>query len=147
MRLCRQHRLYTALAFLFPRALLDHVAPVAELAVATARAAGHLQERDGDEAWSQSKALGFKLLVYLKTSFAGLTFPPGAFRVSFTTGSCCIPCLGLVTLTGQKTIWGLTLGFASAASASQPPRRDLSYTTPVDLYQPTMRLFCTDFGH
>ena len=75
MRLCRQHHLYTALAYLFPRALLDHVAPVAELTVATAHASRSPQ---GDtEDWSQADALGFKLLVYLRTSFAGLTFPPG----------------------------------------------------------------------
>jgi len=81
MRLCRQHHLYTALAFLFPRALLDYVAPVAELIVAVARAAEGLQQHGGSESWSQSKALGFKLLIYLRTNFAGLTFPPGMSKL------------------------------------------------------------------
>ncbi len=77
IKLCREYRLYTALAYLFPRALLDHVAPVAELTMATAAAARHSQGQPQEVSWSPSKKLGFKLLVYLRTCFAGLTFPPG----------------------------------------------------------------------
>ena len=80
IRLCRQHRLTTALAYLFPRALLDYVAPVAELVIAIAKAKAEEQEAVAQGSLSErkaSRALGFKLLVYLRTNFAGLTFPPG----------------------------------------------------------------------
>ena len=83
IRLCRQHRLTSALAYLFPRALLDYVAPVAELivAIATAKAEEHGSEAGiVQEAQKASRSLGFKLLIYLRTNFAGLTFPPGKLR-------------------------------------------------------------------
>lgn len=84
MRLCRRHRLYTALAYLFPRALLDYAAPVAELTVAigTAKLPQHHASTDTDKEWPLSKTLAFKLLVYLRTCFAGLSFPPG--EIAFT---------------------------------------------------------------
>lgn len=79
VRLCRQHHLFTALAYLFPRALLDYVAPVAELIVAIAVAKSDKKSHAGYKIvdWDLPKTLAFKLLVYLRTSFAGLTFPPG----------------------------------------------------------------------
>ena len=81
VRLCRQHHLYSALAFLFPRALLDFVAPAAELVVAVAYASDEPSTAAGDPdslaAWSERRQLAFKLLVYLRTCFQGLSFPPG----------------------------------------------------------------------
>ena len=81
VRLCRQHHLYSALAFLFPRALLDFIAPAAELTVAVAYASDEPPTAAGDPgslaAWSERRQLAFKLLVYLRTCFRGLSFPPG----------------------------------------------------------------------
>ena len=91
IRLCRQHRLTSALAYLFPRALLDYVAPVAELAVAIVNARAdeqNSQEPDNPPpGWKLSKVLGFKLLTYLRTHFAGLTFPPGKYIVVFSASA------------------------------------------------------------
>ena len=84
-RLCRTHRLHSALAFLFTRALSDYAAPAAELLLAHAHAPA--DERppaaaDGHApalvpAWGRKRATGYKLLVYLRCCFAGRAFPPG----------------------------------------------------------------------
>ena len=83
VRLCRQHHLYSALAFLFPRALLDFIAPAAELTVAVAYASDEPATTAGDPGslavWSERRQLAFKLLVYLRTCFQGLSFPPGNY--------------------------------------------------------------------
>lgn len=81
VRLCRQHHLYTALAYLFSRALLDYVAPAAELivAIASSRTAEQhsIESEEGLEVRALTKKLAYKLLVYLRTCFAGLSYPPG----------------------------------------------------------------------
>ena len=95
IRLCRQHGLFSALAFLYPRALLDFVAAAAELLVALvhAPAAANAQERG---AGSMQQALADKLLVYLRCCFRGQKFPPGAYDPAFTGMGC------LTISAGQK---------------------------------------------
>ncbi|CAL8466179.1 g5715 [Coccomyxa elongata] len=88
-RLCRAHRLHSALAFLFNRALGDYTAPAAELLLAFLHApdespAESASESTGDSpaasrsaAWGARRATGYKLLVYLHCCLSGRAFPPG----------------------------------------------------------------------
>ena len=101
-RLCRAHRLHSALAFLFTRALADYAAPAAELLLAHAHApadpphtlhptpggsslaglganggAADAGGRGNAGAWGPKRAAGYKLLVYLRCCFAGRAVPPG----------------------------------------------------------------------
>ncbi len=109
-RLCRAHRLHSALAFLFTRALADYAAPAAELLLAHAHApadppqtldptefdrgsrtspagaaAGGAAAGGGNAAasWGPKRAAGYKLLVYLRCCFAGRAFPPGESSHAF----------------------------------------------------------------
>ncbi|XAR49264.1 hypothetical protein NMG60_11032393 [Bertholletia excelsa] len=66
VRLCREHRLYGALVYLFNRGLDDFRAPLEELLSV-------LRNSQRDSA----AALGYRMLVYLKYCFSGLAFPPG----------------------------------------------------------------------
>ncbi|KAL7224339.1 hypothetical protein ACSBR1_025740 [Camellia fascicularis] len=66
VRLCREHRLYGALVYLFNRGLDDFRAPLEELLIV-------LQNSQRESA----AALGYRMLVYLKYCFSGLAFPPG----------------------------------------------------------------------
>ncbi|PSS23502.1 Vacuolar protein sorting-associated protein [Actinidia chinensis var. chinensis] len=66
VRLCREHRLYGALVYLFNRGLDDFRAPLEELLTV-------LQSSQKESA----AALGYRMLVYLKYCFSGLAFPPG----------------------------------------------------------------------
>lgn len=89
-RLCRAHRLHSALAFLFNRALGDYTAPAAELLLAFLHApdespAESASESAGDSpsagrpaAWGAHRATGYKLLVYLHCCLSGRAFPPGS---------------------------------------------------------------------
>lgn len=92
-RLCRAHRLHSALAFLFNRALGDYTAPAAELLLAFVHApdespAESASESAGDSptvsrpglaaAWGARRATGYKLLVYLHCCLSGRAFPPGS---------------------------------------------------------------------
>ncbi len=89
-RLCRAHRLHSALAFLFNRALADYTAPAAELLLAHV----HARRESSDDSpadspaavWSARRATGYKLLVYLHCCLAGRAFPPG--ESSFASVPC-----------------------------------------------------------
>ena len=71
VRLCREHKLFSALAYLFPRALLDFLAPAAELLQAVMHAPPAEARQKEREAYS------YKLLIYLRCCFQGRSFPPG----------------------------------------------------------------------
>ncbi|XP_052171048.1 uncharacterized protein LOC127787181 [Diospyros lotus] len=66
VRLCREHRLYSALVYLFNRGLDDFRSPLEELLIVFLNS-----QRDA------AAALGYRMLVYLKYCFSGLAFPPG----------------------------------------------------------------------
>lgn len=66
VRLCREHRLYGALIYLFNKGLNDFRAPLEELLAV-------LRNSESETA----AALGYRMLVYLKYCFSGLAFPPG----------------------------------------------------------------------
>ncbi|KAK1369871.1 vacuolar protein sorting-associated protein 8-like [Heracleum sosnowskyi] len=66
VRLCREHRLYGALIYLFNKGLDDFRTPLEELLVV-------LQNSQRDIAAS----IGYRMLVYLKYCFSGRSFPPG----------------------------------------------------------------------
>mmetsp|Transcript_17781 Transcript_17781/g.42660 ORF Transcript_17781/g.42660 Transcript_17781/m.42660 type:complete len:1130 (+) Transcript_17781:439-3828(+) len=72
-RLCRENRLYSALIYVNNRALGDYVAPACDLLVEHARSL--LEGRIED-----AKAVGYKLLLYLRCCVRGEGFPPGAPR-------------------------------------------------------------------
>ena len=80
-RLCRTHRLHSALAFLFTRALSDYAAPAAELLLAHVHGAcpdsGGAADGTQQQTWSIGTQTGYKLLVYLKCGLQGEAFPPG----------------------------------------------------------------------
>ncbi|GMI98953.1 vacuolar protein sorting 8 [Hibiscus trionum] len=64
--LCREHGLYGALVYLFNKGLDDFRAPLEELLVV-------LRNSQRESA----SGLGYRMLVYLKYCFTGLSFPPG----------------------------------------------------------------------
>jgi hypothetical protein len=66
VRLCREHRLYGALIYLFNKGLDDYRAPLEDLLVV-------LRNSQRENA----PAVGYRMLVYLKYCFSGLAFPPG----------------------------------------------------------------------
>ncbi|KAF5201636.1 Vacuolar protein sorting-associated protein 8-like protein [Thalictrum thalictroides] len=66
VRLCREHGLYGALIYLFNKGLDDFKAPLEELLLV-------LQSSEREI----SAAIGYRMLVYLKYCFTGLSFPPG----------------------------------------------------------------------
>ncbi|CAM6071281.1 unnamed protein product [Sphagnum tenellum] len=67
VKLCREHGLYNALIYLFTKGLDDFTSPMEELLAV----AQHTHNP------SHAQAIGYKLLVYLKHCFCGLSFPPG----------------------------------------------------------------------
>jgi hypothetical protein len=67
VKLCREHGLYNALIYLFTKGLDDFTSPMEELLAV----AQHTHNP------SHAQAIGYKLLVYLKHCFRGLSFPPG----------------------------------------------------------------------
>ncbi|KAK3004785.1 hypothetical protein RJ639_020124, partial [Escallonia herrerae] len=68
-----QHRLYGALIYLFNKGLDDFRAPLEELLVVLRNS-----ERES------AAGLGYRILVYLKYCFSGLSFPPGHGKISPT---------------------------------------------------------------
>ncbi|KAK9804391.1 hypothetical protein WJX72_010740 [[Myrmecia] bisecta] len=70
VRLCRLHRLHSALIYIFNRGLNDYTAPTAELLLAMLYAGG-------GEGGRARRATGYKLLVYLRCCLTGQAFPPG----------------------------------------------------------------------
>ncbi|XP_030535346.1 vacuolar protein sorting-associated protein 8 homolog isoform X2 [Rhodamnia argentea] len=73
VKLCREHGLYCALVYLFNRGLDDFRSPLEELLVVFCKSP---KESAG--------ALGYRMLVYLKYCFSGLSFPPGHGSISPT---------------------------------------------------------------
>lgn len=88
LKLCREHRLFSALIYMFTRGLSDYVAPAVELLLALAFAlppsatdssalhSGAHPTPDPSE--RNAKAFGYTLLVYLRCCMRGQQFPPGA---------------------------------------------------------------------
>ncbi|XP_050385748.1 uncharacterized protein LOC126802206 [Argentina anserina] len=70
VRLCREHGLYSALVYLFNKGLNDFISPLEELLVVL-----HNSQKEG------AKALGYRMLVYLKYCFSGIAFPPGQGKI------------------------------------------------------------------
>jgi hypothetical protein len=90
-KLCRTHRLHSALAFLFNRALSDYAAPAAELLLAHVHAPPKPAGADSapvqsapSSCWGPRRATGYKLLVYLHCCFTGRAFPPGGCIFPFS---------------------------------------------------------------
>lgn len=88
LKLCREHRLFRALIYMFTRGLNDYVAPAVELLLALASAlppsaadssaqhSGAISTADSSD--RDAKAFGYTLLVYLRCCMRGQQFPPGA---------------------------------------------------------------------
>ncbi|PWA87262.1 Clathrin, heavy chain/VPS, 7-fold repeat-containing protein [Artemisia annua] len=71
VRLCQEHNLYGALIYLFNKGLDDFRTPLEELLRV-------FRNNDSESAPS----LGYRMLVYLKYCFSGLSFPPGHGAIS-----------------------------------------------------------------
>ncbi|GKA12539.1 vacuolar protein sorting-associated protein 8 [Tanacetum coccineum] len=71
VRLCQEHNLYGALIYLFNKGLDDFRTPLEELLQV-------FRINDSESAPS----LGYRMLVYLKYCFSGLSFPPGHGAIS-----------------------------------------------------------------
>jgi Golgi CORVET complex core vacuolar protein 8 len=87
VKLCRTHRLYSALTYVLTRGLGDYIAPAVELLLALAIAPSGAADADVDAVGSVQtepvasagqRAAGFKLLVYLRCCLRQQQFPPGA---------------------------------------------------------------------
>lgn len=100
VKLCRSHRLYSALTYVLTRGLDDYVAPAVELLLALADTPASLPAGEADAASAvaggaadaattcgadaagvaadAARAAGFKLLVYLRCCLRRQQFPPGA---------------------------------------------------------------------
>ncbi len=81
VKLCRKHRLYSALIYILTRGLDDFVAPAVELLLAladTAKTPALAGGAGADEQATAAHAAGFKLLVYLRCCLRQQGFPPGA---------------------------------------------------------------------
>lgn len=81
VKLCRKHRLYSALIYILTRGLDDFVAPAVELLLAladTAKTPALAGAAGADEQATAAHAAGFKLLVYLRCCLRQQGFPPGA---------------------------------------------------------------------
>ena len=90
LKLCRKHRLLSALVYMFTRGLQDYIAPAVELLMAqltvsieasTASAEDHHTAKPTNVSAvtdSRSGADGYKLLVYVRCCLRGQQFPPGA---------------------------------------------------------------------
>jgi len=71
LRLCWRYGLLTALTYILNRGLNDYMGPAAHLLMAVLRPSAHGPGSD-------SKAAGYRLLVYLRCCLTGCSFPPGA---------------------------------------------------------------------
>jgi len=71
LRLCWRYGLLTALTYILNRGLNDYMGPAAHLLMALLRPSAHSPSGD-------SKAAGYRLLVYLRCCLTGCSFPPGA---------------------------------------------------------------------
>ena len=70
LRLCWRFGLLTALTYILNRGLNDYMGPAAHLLMALLRPSAHGPASD-------SKAAGYRLLVYLRCCLTGSSFPPG----------------------------------------------------------------------
>jgi len=86
LRLCWRYGLLTALTYILNRGLNDYMGPAAHLLMALLRPSAHGPGSD-------SKAAGYRLLVYLRCCLTGCTFPPGPqamlILVVFPFQRCC----------------------------------------------------------
>ncbi|KAL0048183.1 hypothetical protein WJX82_009442 [Trebouxia sp. C0006] len=71
LRLCWRYGLLTALTYILNRGLNDYMGPAAHLLMALLRPSAHGPGSD-------SKAAGYRLLVYLRCCLTGCSFPPGS---------------------------------------------------------------------
>lgn len=71
LRLCWRYGLLTALTYILNRGLNDYMGPAAHLLMALLMPSAHGPGND-------SKAAGYRLLVYLRCCLTGCSFPPGA---------------------------------------------------------------------
>ena len=89
LKLCREHRLLSALVYMFTRGLQDYIAPAVELLMAQltdsieattggAEANTAAKPASVGAADPRTGADGYKLLVYLRCCLRGQQFPPGA---------------------------------------------------------------------
>ena len=103
LRLCWRYGLLTALTYILNRGLNDYVGPAAHLLMALLRPSAHGPASD-------SKAAGYRLLVYLRCCLTGSSFPPGVqamlilvvflcqqccraiLRLSIPSPACCVSC-------------------------------------------------------
>lgn len=70
LRLCWRYGLLTALTYILNRGLNDYMGPAAHLLVALVLPSKHAHASD-------TKAAGYRLLVYLRCCLTGAAFPPG----------------------------------------------------------------------
>ena len=79
VKLCRQHRLLSALAYILNRGLNDFVSPAAELLLAMLSVPEQPAGADaaGAASMHHREAAARKLLAYLRCCFRGEAFPPG----------------------------------------------------------------------
>ena len=91
VKLCRQHRLLSALSYILNRGLNDFVSPAAELLLAMLSVPEQPASADAAGAASTHprEAAACKLLAYLRCCFRGETFPPGTGPV-LTSGHGCV---------------------------------------------------------
>lgn len=81
VKLCRQHHLLSALAYILNRGLNDFVTPAAELLLGMLSVAEPPSISDpsaGNDRVYPREAAACKLLAYLRCCFRGEAFPPGA---------------------------------------------------------------------
>ncbi|KAA6422788.1 MAG: hypothetical protein FRX49_07323 [Trebouxia sp. A1-2] len=71
LRLCWRYGLLTALTYILNRGLNDYMGPAAHLLMALLMPSAHGPGND-------SKAAGYRLLVYLRCCLTGCSFPPGS---------------------------------------------------------------------
>ena len=86
LRLCWRYGLLTALTYILNRGLNDYIGPAAHLLMALLRPSAQGPGSD-------SKAAGYRLLVYLRCCLTGCSFPPGVqamlILVLFPCQQCC----------------------------------------------------------
>ncbi|KAK9840784.1 hypothetical protein WJX81_004448 [Elliptochloris bilobata] len=120
-RLCRAHRLHTALASLFTRALADYAAPAAELLLTATVAKPEACPAAG-AAWGERAATAYKLLIYLRCCFRGHAFPPGSGELpAEARGLVRAQLLGLLLYATPAALLRLTAAFGGGDA---PDERD-----------------------
>ncbi|KJE92646.1 Vps8-like protein [Capsaspora owczarzaki ATCC 30864] len=113
--MCRQHRLYTALIYVYNRGLFDYVSPMEELVQRLYQAVkgkGRAQAAATNDAApsgmsSSDFSIGYKLLLYMSFCLTGRAFPAGM-----------LPAELLPTI--KSEVYHFLLARASATSARSP---------------------------